>query len=94
MNPKDFSDIELQKETTGGYIFSHPQNAVHPMLWGMRVLISNTMTAGRFIVMSSRTAQIWDRWDATIELSREEGNNFTKNMITDFGRGKTGLHRL
>jgi len=82
LNPKDWSDIELQKETTGGYIFSHPQGVIQPTLWGMRVLISNTMTAGRYIVMSSRVAQIWDRWDATIELSREEGNNFTKNMVT------------
>ena len=27
-------------------------------------------------------AQIWDRMDAAIQISYEDGNNFTKNMAT------------
>jgi len=82
LNPKDWSDIELQKETTGGYIVGDPQGSLSNSLWGMRVVITNTQGAGTFTVHSSQSAQIWDREDASVEISYEDSTNFQKNMAT------------
>jgi HK97 family phage major capsid protein len=37
-----------------------------------------TFTVGGFDMAS----QVWDRMDATIEVSREDRDNFVKNMLT------------
>ena len=82
LNPKDWSDIELQKETGGLYIVGNPLSSLGNSLWGMRVVISNTQTAGTFTVHASQSAQIWDREDANVEISYEDSTNFQKNMAT------------
>ena len=82
MSPRDWSVIELQKDTTGQYIFAQPQGVAGRTLWGLPVLTTNTMTAGRFIVCATDSCMIWDREDASVEVSYEDSTNFQKNMIT------------
>jgi HK97 family phage major capsid protein len=41
------------------------------------------MTAGKFLVGGfTMGAQIWDRMDAAVQISYEDGDNFKKNMAT------------
>jgi hypothetical protein len=40
--------------------------------------VTGTFTVGGFDMAS----QVWDRMDATIEVSREDRDNFVKNMLT------------
>jgi HK97 family phage major capsid protein len=82
LNPADWAAIELAKETGGLYIFSHPQGVIDQRIWGMRVVVTNSMTAGTFLVAASASAQIWDRESATVAISYEDSTNFQKNMAT------------
>ncbi len=83
LNPTDWGDIELSKDSQGRYLFANPQTAAAPRLWGLPVVISNSMAAGTFLVGAfDMAAQLWDREDASIEVSRENSDNFVKNMVT------------
>lgn len=91
LNPSDWADIELSKETGGLYVFANPGGVIPQVVWGMRVVLSNSMTAGSFLVGASMGAQIWDRETASVAISYEEGNNFTKNMATILAEERIAL---
>lgn len=83
LNPIDWEEIELTKDTQGRYILARPESLAPPALWGKPVIATQAITANYFLGGNgSMAAQIWDRQDAAIELSREDGDNFKKNMVT------------
>lgn len=84
LNPRDFSNIELLRETSNGqFIVGNPLgSAIGPTIWGLRVVVSNSQTAGTFTVFDPQTYQVFDREDATVEVSYEDSTNFQKLMAT------------
>lgn len=83
LNPADWEDIELTKDTQGRYVIANPQSLISPVLWGLPVIPTNSMAAGQFLVANgTQAAQIWDRQSPAVELSREDSDNFRKNMVT------------
>jgi HK97 family phage major capsid protein len=83
LNPADWETIELTKATDGQYIWANPAMPAGPQLWGMRVIPTNSIAAGTFLVGAfTMGAQIWDRMDAQMLLSFENSDNFVKNMAT------------
>lgn len=93
LNHEDWHDIELIKQATEkGYIFADPHLAVEPRIWGRRVVPTNTMTSGYFLAGSfALAAQIWDRWNATIQVSREHSDYFVKNMVAILAEERIAL---
>lgn len=78
----DWAAVELAKDSQNRYIFANPQSAATPMLWGLPVIVTNSMTSGAFLVGAfDMAAQLWDREDATVEIGLNS-DNFTKNMRT------------
>lgn len=86
LNPEDWEAIELLKTTYGEYIFGGdmgPIDGMAPRVWGKRVVATNSIAEGTFLVGAmSMGAQIWDRMDAAVQISYEDGDNFKKNMAT------------
>jgi HK97 family phage major capsid protein len=83
INPADWEEIELTKTSEGAYVWSNPQLAGSPQLWGKRVVATNSMPQGDFLVGSmAMGAQIWDRQQSAVLASTENGDNFVKNMVT------------
>jgi HK97 family phage major capsid protein len=92
MHPSDWEDIELTKETSGAYIWANPALAAGPQLWGRRVVPSQAIAEGTFLVGSfSMGAQIWDRQQAAVQVSFENADNFTKNMATILAEERLAL---
>jgi len=86
MNPEDWEAIELTKTTgtasSGQYIFANPQAVAQPRLWSKPVVPTYAMPKSQFLVGSfGQAAAIWDRMDATVEVSREHSDFFVKNMV-------------
>jgi HK97 family phage major capsid protein len=78
----DFWGIALTKTTIGSYILPDIQSAPVPRIWGLPVAVSQSLAAGSFLVGAFRQgAGLWDRADATIEISREHQDFFIKNMV-------------
>lgn len=83
LNPRDWHSIALLKDGDGRYIFGGPQAFAANVMWGLPVVPTKAQTAGTFTVGGFDLAsQVWDRMDATIEVSREDRDNFVKNMLT------------
>lgn len=92
LNPIDWEAIELTKDSTGRYILARPESLAPPTLWGRPVVATQAMTVNQFLgANGSMAAQIWDRQDAAVELSREDGDNFKKNMVTILAEERLAL---
>lgn len=83
INPEDWEAIELTKATDGQYIMANPMALAGPQLWGKRIVATNSIAEGTFLVGAfTMGAQVWDRMDAAVQISYEDGDNFKKNMAT------------
>jgi HK97 family phage major capsid protein len=92
LNPQDWEDIELTKDTQGRYIIANPQSLIGPTIWGLPVVSTNSQAVGNFLVANmTQAAQIWDRQQASVELSREDSDNFRRNMVTILAEERLAL---
>lgn len=83
LHPTDWEEIELTKDKDDNYIWANPRGLVGPTLWGLPVLDSTSLEEGEFLVGAfDVAAQLWDRENATVEVSTEDADNFTKNLVT------------
>lgn len=83
MNPADWGAIERTKTTYGEYVYGNPATALGPVLWGLPVVVSNAMTAGKFMIASfGIAAQVWNRQGTTVEMTESNDTDFVKNLVT------------
>jgi HK97 family phage major capsid protein len=83
LNPINWAEIELTKETTRGYIFANPTGIAGPVIWGRPVVATQAMANDTFLTGSFQMgAQGWDRQDVSVQISFEDRDNFIKNMAT------------
>ncbi|WP_455842927.1 phage major capsid protein [Lelliottia jeotgali] len=83
LNPRDWHAIALLKDADGRYIFGGPAAFAAKVMWGLPVVATKAQALGTFTVGGFDLAsQVWDRMDATVEISREDRDNFVKNMLT------------
>lgn len=92
LNPADWAGIELIKDTQGRYILGNPQGVLAPTLWGLPVVSTQAMAAGQFLVGAfDAAAQIFDRWEARVEVATENQDDFIKNMVTILAEERLAL---
>ncbi|GLK68103.1 phage major capsid protein [Hansschlegelia plantiphila] len=92
MNPIDWTDIVLTKDSIGQYVWSDPTVNNGQNLWGLPVVDTNAMATGKFLVGAfNMAAQIFDREDASVEVSTEDSDNFRRNMVTILGEERLAL---
>jgi len=83
MNPIDMAAVEMSKDSAGGYLIGDPQGTIQKRLWGLPVVETQAITADKALVGAfDLAAQIFDRQDATVEVSTEDQDNFVKNKVT------------
>ena len=83
LNPIDWAKIELEKDGMGRNIIGNPQSLAQPTLWGIPVVQTQAMAAGRFLTGAfDLGAQIFDRQQSGIAVSTENEDDFVKNLVT------------
>lgn len=83
LNPIDWAFIEMMKDGEGRYLIGNPQGTLSPTLWGLPVVPTQAMGVDKFLVGAfDLAAQIFDRQDATVEVSTEDQDNFVRNKVT------------
>lgn len=83
LNQVDWANMETLKDGDGRYLFGNPHMPVPPMMWGRDVVPTKALAADEFLVGAFASgAQIFDREEATVEVSTENSDNFVKNMCT------------
>lgn len=94
MNTQDWFDIDIKKVGTADdrYVVGNPRSMGAPNLWGLPVVVTNSIPSGTFLVGSfGMGAEIKDREQSSVEVSREHSDNFTKNMITILAEERIAL---
>ncbi len=92
VNPIDWASIETTKDAGGNYIIGNPQGTLQPTLWGLPVVATQAMASGTFLTGAFRLgAQIFDREDASVEISTEDSDNFRKNLVTILAEERLAL---
>ena len=92
INPIDWAAIELLKDDNNNYLFASPKNLTSPGLWGLPVVATQAMDVDNYLVGAFRMgAQVWDRESASVQISTENKDNFTKNMVTILAEERLAL---
>ena len=83
LNPIDWAYIEMLKDADGRYLVGNPQGSINAQLWNLPVVPTQSMGVDKFLVGAfDLAAQLFDRQNATVEVSTEDGDNFKENMVT------------
>lgn len=82
-NPMDWTKLCLAKDSDGRYILGGPQSIAGKSLWGVPVITSGNMAAGKYLMGNFTLAgTIYDREAITINMSEHDDKNFQQNLIT------------
>lgn len=83
LNPIDWAALEMLKDGDGNYIIGQPQGNAAPKMWGLPVVATQAMAAGTFLTGAFMLgAQVFDRWQARVEIATENEDDFVKNLVT------------
>lgn len=92
MHPTDWARIELEKDTTGRYIIGNPQGVIGANLWGIPVVATQAIEVDKFLVGAFKLgAQVFDAWQARVEVATENEDDFIKNMVTVLAEERLAL---
>ncbi|ANB90857.1 capsid protein [Moraxella ovis] len=82
LNPIDWAKIELAKDDSARYIIGNPQGTLSPTLWGIPVVATQSMEAGKFLTGAFDIgAQLFDRRQGSVEVGFEN-DDFTRMLLT------------
>lgn len=83
LHPNDYGAMERIKTTTGEYIIGQPAGALQPVLWGVPVFRSATVSAGKFLMADlAGSCALFMRQDAVVDMTESNDTDFVKNLIT------------
>lgn len=83
VNPLDWRRIQSLKATDGSYLSGSPFTASDvERLWSLPIVPTPAMVVDNFLVGDGMAAQVFDRQQATVEVSTEDRDNFIRNMVT------------
>lgn len=82
LHPMDWMYIQLQKDTTGRYLFSDPHTMQAPRIWALPVVATQSMALGSFLCGAfDMGGAIYDREEMTVRISDQHQDFFTRNLI-------------
>lgn len=91
LNPIDWANLALMKDTRGLYILGGPASVAGKTLWGMSVVTTPSMPQGKYLMSDfALGATIFDRQEVAVEIDREQ-DDFTKNLFTIRVERRLGL---
>jgi HK97 family phage major capsid protein len=92
LNPADFAEIELTKDSTGWYIWVNVQTGGTQQLWRLPVIDTNAMPEGEFMVGAFNiAAQVFDREEGSVEVATQHKDFFTKNLVAILAEERIAL---
>jgi HK97 family phage major capsid protein len=93
VNPADWGAMERTREGTGTgqYLYGAPGTMAGDNPFGLRVVVSNNMTAGKFLVGAiDSSCVLYTRQGAVVEMGYV-GSDFTNNLVTIRAEERLGL---
>jgi HK97 family phage major capsid protein len=92
LNPIDWANIELTKDSMNRYILANPFGVTGAVLWGKPVVPTQAMGLGEFLTGAfAMGAQGWDREDISVTIATQDQDDFIKNMVKILVEERVGL---
>lgn len=92
LNPNDDEKIEMQKDTTGQYLFINLNPGRQPVVWGVPKVVTISMPAANFLLGSfGLSAELYDREEANIRIAEQHADFFLRNAVVILGEERIGL---
>ncbi|UYO49661.1 phage major capsid protein [Rhodopseudomonas palustris] len=86
INPLDWRRMQSLKDSTDRYLGNGPFGELVQRLWQLPIIPSKAMAVRKFLVGSFQAGgHIFDREDASVEASREDSDNWRRNLVTILG---------
>jgi len=85
LNPADWETIDLLQDNEARYYFGGPSQMGTPRLWGLPVVESEAVPAGTGYVGDFRKCVLWEREQASIQVSDSHADFFVRNMVAILG---------
>lgn len=83
LNPADWTKLAMLKDGQKRYILGGPQSVATKSVWGIPVITSAAVTAGKYVLGNlSLGATLYDREALNLAMSDSDDQNFTQNLIT------------
>jgi len=81
LNPTDWETIDLLTDDNGQYHFGGPVRMGVKTLWGLPVVESETIDQGTGLLGDFKKAVLWDREQASLQVSDSHEDFFIRNMV-------------
>ncbi|WP_370930989.1 phage major capsid protein [Bartonella sp. DGB1] len=82
VNPIDWANLEGEKDAVGRYLFGDPFKENAKNLWGIPVVVTESIEQGKFLVGAFKLgAMLFDNWTTRLQLGFEN-DDFTRNQVT------------
>lgn len=85
LNPADWEDIQLTRADEGGtsgpFLFGGPASNEVPTLWNLPVIECESVPVGVGYVGDFRKLVLWDREQATVQMTDSHMDFFTRNLV-------------
>ena len=83
LNPTDFNEILLLKDSTNKYLKDQVYNGLQPSFSGVKVIQNTAIAAGTFLIGNFGVGtQLWVRQGVNVEFFREDGTNVRDGFVT------------
>lgn len=95
VHPNDWysTGFLLAKDTAGNYLVGNPRANIDQLntLWGLRVVVTEAMTADTLLVGDFRQAVVADRQQSTIYVSDSHNDWFVRNILAVLAEERLGF---
>ena len=89
MNPADWANAETARRGTGDNAFVaasgavvYVNNGLTALLWGIPVVLSNSVPVGTMVCKSRDADMYLDRMQTVVEMFEQDGDNVQTNLVT------------
>lgn len=82
LNPADWGAIERLKTGDNAYLVGDAFGQIVPRMWGLPVVVSNSLTAGKALVADFSTSYEYVERQAVVVDVGYVNDDFTKNLVT------------
>ena len=81
MNPVDWEGFDLLQDNEARYFFGGPRDVQNPYMWGLPVIEVEACSTGFVYVGNFKKAVLWDREQASIQVSDSHSDFFIRNIV-------------
>lgn len=83
LNPISFAELQILKGTDGHYIWVDVGQGEQTQIWRVPVVENPSMPRGKYLLGDfGGSSMLWDRQQATVELTDSHKDRFVRNMLT------------